>query len=131
MALTTDTHVETMEEGGGRETRPEAESIDIFFELLAEAQLYMKEMQRHAGRLGFVTTKLTDRMNDWLDMKEQEASDGRQALPQVSSPVQKVGRGYDSRGQHARVDKSTQSNLDFVEAATLEEASAEKEEDEQ
>lgn len=92
--LTDDTSVETFQEGGGVRPPTKMEAIDYFFALLTEAQDYVKELQRYAGRSNFEMTKLVDRLNDWIDM--QEENDGLQAqatlrfdgAPQTNAPAE-------------------------------------------
>lgn len=105
--LTDDPRVETLEEGGGVKLPSKMEAIDYFFALLTEAQDYVKELQRFAGRSNFEMTKLVDRLNDWIDMQEENDGLSAQATLRFdSSPQTNASAEEEEERAHALASRS-------------------------
>lgn len=90
MPLTDDTHVETIEEGGGAEEASFEASIDLYFSLLREAQISCNMLMATAGRLNFDISRFKQRLEDWLEFNGTMAQESLR-LPQVGQAHGRAG----------------------------------------
>jgi len=104
MPLTDDTHVETIEEGGGAEEVSVETSIDLYFSLLREAQISCNMLMATAGRLNFDISRFKQRLEDWLEFNDVAAT-----TPQI--PQMGQGHGGKRRGEQNLGDRLQQEGL--------------------